>query len=163
MRKNLIRGVTPAIATMILITATLVLALVFGAYSSSLFRPSVNQVQLISVLLYDGATSDNLSKSASASLTLVIKNPDLTASISALKLSSTALEVPVTSWSLTAMPQYNSSLFAAEHNLVVGGTTTAFVLYPIHNPSVSLPVGATFEYFIQFSNGQSIFGDLIAQ
>jgi len=163
MRRNFRRGVTPALATMILLTATLVLSLVVGAYTSSLFRPNVNQVQLVSALLYDGETGDNISSPASASLTIILKNPDLATNITSLKLTDPALTSPIVSWSLTPRPQPNNSLLVSGHNIVVAGSTTSFVLYPVQNPTINLAVGGTYQYFVQLANGQSISGALIAQ
>ena len=163
MRETRRRGVTPAIATMILLTATLVLSLIVGAYTSSLFRPNVNQVQLVSALLYDGETSDNASSTASASLTIILKNPDLATNISSLKLTSSALMSPIESWSLTPGPQPDNGLLIGGHNIVVGGSTTSFVLYPIESPPIDLSVGGTYQYYVQLANGQSISGALIAQ
>ena len=163
MRGDFRRGVTPAIATMVLLTATLVLSLIFGAYSSSLFRPNANRIQLSAIMLNDGSSSDNASSIATASLTLSIKNPDLATSVNSLMLSSPALQIPITSWVLTEGPESNNSLFVAGHNVVGPGTTTNLLMYPVQAPVVSVIVGSTYDYLIQFSNGQSISGAIVAQ
>ena len=51
------RGVTPVIATIILIAGTLVLALVVGAYTFGLFGSNVKTVTLSSATLYGGFTA----------------------------------------------------------------------------------------------------------
>ena len=51
------RGVTPVIATIILIAGTLVLALVVGAYTFGLFGSNVKTVTLSSATLYGGVIS----------------------------------------------------------------------------------------------------------
>ena len=51
------RGVTPVIATIILIAGTLVLALVVGAYTFGLFGSNVKTVTLSSATLYGGVTA----------------------------------------------------------------------------------------------------------
>lgn len=163
MRRRSESAVTPAIATMLLITATLVLALVVGAYSSSLLGPNVDQVQLVSILLYDGDTADNITTTASASLILVLKNPDVATLISSIELSSPALDVPITSWSVTDAPQSGNSFFVNGQNELAGGSTNSFTIYPVQSPPMDISVGGTFDYLIEFSNGQSISGAIIAQ
>ena len=94
-------GVTPAIATMVLISGTMVLALVVGAYSYSLFKPNVARIVLTSALLYGGTTTDNLTVRATASLTLFLKNPDVTTNISSINLADSGVANPITSWSVS--------------------------------------------------------------
>lgn len=163
MQRSFRRGITPAIATMFLITATLVLALVFGAYSSSLFRSNLNGIQLEAGLLYDGYTTDNITSSSTANLVLTLKNPDVATNLTSLKITSPALTTPITSWSVTPSSESNNSLFVDGHNLVAAGTTTGFNLYPVQSPPIDLVTGSSYEYYIQFSNGQTISGSLVVQ
>ena len=55
--KNSKKGVTPVIATIILIAGTLVLALVVGAYTFGLFGSNVKTVTLSSATLYGGVSA----------------------------------------------------------------------------------------------------------
>jgi len=156
------RGVTPALATMVLLSATLVLALVFGAYTFSIFRPNVNHVTLTSAIFTDGATSDNLSVSATASLQISMNNPDLTTTVNSMKFSENG-QGPLTSWSISRNPGAGNSFLVGGQNLVIGGRSTSLTLYPVSNPSAEILPGATYDYIISFSNGQSISGALVAQ
>src|SRR6202035_913415 len=68
------KGVTPVIATIILIAGTLVLALVVGAYTFGLFGSNVKTVTLSSATLYGGLTATG-SAAATSSLTIALNNP----------------------------------------------------------------------------------------
>jgi hypothetical protein len=155
-------GVTPAIATMVLLSATLVLALVFGAYSFSLFRPNVNHISLTTVVLTDGVTTDNLTIAATASLQITLRNPDLNTTLSSIRFSENG-QNPLTTWSISSSPGHGNSFLVNGQSLVSGGRTTSLTLYPVSSPSVEILPGATYDYIISFSNGQSISGALIAQ
>ncbi|HYB02915.1 MAG TPA: archaellin/type IV pilin N-terminal domain-containing protein, partial [Nitrososphaerales archaeon] len=63
------KGVTPVIATIILIAGTLVLALVVGAYTFGLFGSNVKTVTLSSATLY-GGVSATASSAATSSITI---------------------------------------------------------------------------------------------
>ncbi|MGA2877125.1 MAG: archaellin/type IV pilin N-terminal domain-containing protein [Nitrososphaerales archaeon] len=60
------KGVTPVIATIILIAGTLVLALVVGAYTFGLFGSNVKTVTLSSATLYGGTETTQVQHLASA-------------------------------------------------------------------------------------------------
>jgi len=156
-------GVTPAIATMVLISGTMVLALVVGAYSYSLFKPNVAQIVLTSALLYGGATTDNLTVRATASLTLFLKNPDVTTNISSINLADSGGANPITSWSVSPTSASGNSFPAGGQNILQGGKSTPLTLYPISNPSHPILIGQVYDYDITLANGQSISGALIAQ
>ena len=68
------RGVTPVIATIILIAGTLVLALVVGAYTFGLFGSNVKTVTLSSATLY-GGVSATAAVAATSSLVFALNNP----------------------------------------------------------------------------------------
>ncbi|HZW57361.1 MAG TPA: archaellin/type IV pilin N-terminal domain-containing protein [Nitrososphaerales archaeon] len=160
--KNSKKGVTPVIATIILIAGTLVLALVVGAYTFGLFGSNVKQIQLNSAILTSGpaAAANTGAACAGANFQLTLNNPGGTTEISALTLSSGGNPVSI--------PNYFNT---------VGGNTCVAVTLGTTGPS--LPAGATtpitlyfgavltsgqtYNYVITFVNGQSIQGVLTAQ
>ena len=157
------RGVTPAIATMILLSGTLVLALLVGAYTFSIFGSSVKFAKLSLVIFYEGVTSDNQSTAATSSFRLSLNNAGNTESISSLTVTVSGTSNSITSWSTTPGAQPADSFFVSGNNALPGGVTSSFTIYPVHNPSISINSGATYDYVISFSNGQSISGVLIVQ
>jgi FlaG/FlaF family flagellin (archaellin) len=168
MIKNLVcakskRAVTPAIATMILITATLVLSLVVGAYTFGFLGQSAADVTLSSAALFGGLTSDNLTTVGTAYFQFFLKNPGHSSNLTSITLSGGALTAPIYSWSTTPNGQPHNSLTVGGNNLLSAGSTTQYTLFPIQNPPVGITIGQTYEYVISLSNGQSISGSLIAQ
>jgi flagellin-like protein len=162
------RAVTPVIATIILIAGTLVLALVVGAYTFGLFGSNVKTVTLSSATLYGGVTADAIT-TASSSLTLSLNNPGSASAITSLTLTGTGLPAPVTTWSGVAtaggaqivfINSYNS---LSVYNALSPGQVTAYTFYPSTAASEPITTGQTFNYVINFANGQSVSGSLIAQ
>lgn len=171
MIKRLRRGkdhqaVTPAIATMVLVSATLVLALIFGAYSYGMFGANVKEVLLTSVALYDGLAGNNLTTTATSFMVLTLRNPGLATNITSLSLQESGLRTPITVWSLTPGAARGNSLFSNGLNTVAGGKSTSFTIYPIgvsSSSSVAILTGQTYDYIISFGNGQSISSSLVAE
>jgi len=160
------KAVTPVIATIILIAATLVLALVVGAYTFGLFGSNVKTVTLASATLYGGVSASGAA-TATSSLSLALNNPGSATTISSLTLTGTGLPTPVTSWSTTSsnMSSVNfANTGAGQPNSMVPGAVTTFTFYPItFSGQQSITTGQTFNYVINFANGQSVSGSLIAQ
>src|SRR5487761_186480 len=97
------KAVTPVIATIILIAATIVLALVVGAYTFGLFGSNVKTVTLTSGTLYGGVTEYNFTNNiATSSLSISLNNPGSATTITSLTLTGTALSTPITVWSTSS-------------------------------------------------------------
>ncbi len=164
--RNSNKAVTPVIATIILIAATLVLALVVGAYTFGLFGSNVKTITLTSATLY-GGVSVTASQAATSSLGLSLNNPGSLTEISSLTLTGTGLSSAITGWCASATancptPVVFGSTANNENNLTAGAVTT-FTFYPKTVTSFSITTGQTFNYVINFANGQSVSGSLIAQ
>ncbi len=162
MHRSRTQAVTPAIATMILLSTTLVLALVFGAYSFGFLGVDVKKITLRSAILYDGITSDNITVTATSSLRFELNNPGEATNITSLTITEEGLTNPVSSWSITPNAQPGNSFFVDGHNLVSAGQIISFTVYPVQNPSVGILTGQTFDYTISFADGQSLSGSLVA-
>jgi hypothetical protein len=161
-RKSSIRAVTPVIATIILIAGTLVLALVVGAYTFGLFGSNVKTVTLASATLYGGVTTDNATLATTASLTFSLNNPGSATTITSVTLTGAGLATPVTLWNVAA-PKLSQSYMVGNNNAMAAGAVTPFTIYPVQSPSVPITTGQTFNYVMNFQNGQSVSGALIAQ
>ena len=174
------KAVTPVIATIILIAATIVLALVVGAYTFGLFGSNVKTVTLVSATLYGGVTSTS-SAVATASLSISLNNPGSQSYITTLTLTGTGLPAPLTVWDNSSLAQSSSNQisFASaiyqgaptvlcpvakwNNNAMCAGQVTSFTYYPFYALAPSVTTGQTFNYVINFANGQSVSGALIAQ
>jgi flagellin-like protein len=161
------KGVTPVIATIILIAGTLVLALVVGAYTFGLFGSNVKTVTLSSATLYGGVTAWQASI-ATSSISLSLNNPGSASTISSLTLTGTGLGTPITIWSTTSVTGGSVNFAgAAGANSMLPGQVTSFTFYPVTigtaTSSQAITTGQTFNYVINFANGQSVSGSLIAQ
>ncbi|MHB1907900.1 MAG: archaellin/type IV pilin N-terminal domain-containing protein [Nitrososphaerales archaeon] len=143
--RNSKKGITPVIATIILIAVTLVLALVVGAYTFGLFGANTKTITV---------SSANLNASNGV-LTFAMSNPGSAATVTSLTLSGASLGTPITSWTFTV-----SGSTVVDSSVTGGGVTT---LTATPSPSQSLTSGQTFNYVLAFSNGQSVSGVVIAQ
>ncbi len=164
------KGVTPVIATIILIAGTLVLALVVGAYTFGLFGSNVKTVTLSSATLYGGVSQTTGGQVATSSLTLSLNNPGSASAISSVTLTGTGLASPITSWSSTSnyvaanLVAFVNSYNSLSPNALSPGQVTSYTFYPNTGAnSASITTGQTFNYVINFVNGQSVSGSLIAQ
>jgi len=160
-------AVTPVIATIILIAGTLVLALVVGAYTFGLFGSNVKTVTLSSATLYGGVAAYGAGQ-ATSSISLSINNPGSATTVTSITLTGTGLGNPITLWSTTSTTD-NSVNFAAAYvtngaNAMLPGQVSSFTYYPMSTTSAQpITTGQTFNYVINFANGQSVSGSLIAQ
>src|SRR5580698_3322004 len=84
------KGVTPVIATIILIAGTLVLALVVGAYTFGLFGSNVKTVTLSSATLYGGVTA-SAATAPTSSLTFSLNNPGSATTVTGVTLTGAGL------------------------------------------------------------------------
>lgn len=163
LKKRSSKGVTPAIAAMMILTISISFALVVSAYTFGIFGPNADRVVLTSGRLLGGVTSDNVTTDATASLQFELKNPGASTNITLVQMSESGLSSPITLWSVTAGSQAGNSLATGNHNSLAGGESTSFTLFPVTSQSISITIGSTYSYEIQMSNGQSITGYFEAQ
>jgi len=162
------KGVTPVIATIILIAGTLVLALVVGAYTFGLFGSNVKTVTLSSATLYGGVTA-SATIVATSSLTISLNNPGSATTITSVTITGSGI-APVNAWDSTSAAgaaantiNFAQGYTAGNPNAMAPGTVTSFTFYPWATASQTILTGQTFNYVINFANGQSVSGSLIAQ
>jgi hypothetical protein len=148
---------------MVLLSVTLVLALVVGIFSFGFLGPSADKVTLTTGRLIGGVTTDNATVSSTASLLFELNDPGRTTNITAVQLNGNSLGQAIVEWSVTSNPQSGNSFFVSGHNSLQGGKVSIFTLYPVESPSVSITSGGTYGYVIDFANGQSISGYFVAQ
>jgi flagellin-like protein len=166
------KGVTPVIATIILIAGTLVLALVVGAYTFGLFGSNVKTVTLASATLYGGISglTSKLDRNTT-SLGVSLNNPGSATTITSLELTGTSLTTPLQAWNFTTGQSSQSS--AAGYVFGTGTSPTApdmlagqvnsYTFYALAATYLAVTTGQTYNYVINFANGQSVSGSLIAQ
>lgn len=164
--RNRKKGVTPVIATIILIAGTLVLALVVGAYTFGLFGSNVKTVTLSSGTLYGGVTASG-TVAATSSLTVSLNNPGSATTVTSITLTGSGIST-IQNWQQGSAAGTNTVNFAATYsaggaNAMSPGAVSSFTFYPWSASSQSITTGQTFNYVINFANGQSVSGSLIAQ
>ncbi len=154
------KGVTPVIATIILIAGTLVLALVVGAYTFGLFGSNVKTVTLSSATLYGGTEGAALGVPAATSsyVTFSLNNPGTASTITGITLTGSAITA-VTTWENSG----GTGFLTSGNNALAGGQVTSYTFYPYGTAANTITTGQTFNYVISFANGQSVSGSLIAQ
>jgi flagellin-like protein len=166
------KGVTPVIATIILIAGTLVLALVVGAYTFGLFGSNVKTVTLSSATLYGGTEPATVGVAqANSYLVFALNNPGSTSSISGLTLTGSGI-TSVNTWGFTNATAATFTIATSANpqgvgvgkwgNGLTGGTVTSYTFYPF-GTAQSITTGQVYNYVVSFSNGQSVSGSLIAQ
>ena len=165
--RNSKKGITPVIATIILIAGTLVLALVVGAYTFGLFGANVKTVQVQSIYLYSG--SETLAAAiGTASLQLSLQNPGSLTSISSITLTgSLAPFTSASSFTCTNTGTSNTALtapFASTTGCTaVAAGVNSLTIYLFASGATTIPSGATVNYVVNFANGQSVSGAVITQ
>ncbi len=157
-------GVIPVVATIILISGTLVLALSVGAYMFGLLDSNGATITLTSAILHSGTELDNLGGVSYASSYLVISlnNPGSPTTITGLILTSSGF-VTTEKWEIA-----NGSFvgftagFPSSYNVVAGGAVNPFTYYPFGTLQ-TMTCGQVYSYSVSFANGHSLSGSLIAQ
>ena len=171
--KNSKKGVTPVIATIILIAGTLVLALVVGAYTFGLFGSNVKTVTLSSATLYGGVANEeglgaSTTLNSTSYMTFSLNNPGSSSSITGVTLTGSGI-LSITLWETTSSPYgiVFTATGSGNPNSMTGGQVTSYTFYPYlaKGPGATEPIttGQVFNYVISFANGQSVSGSLIAQ
>ena len=154
------KGVTPVIATIILIAGTLVLALVVGAYTFGLFGSNVKTVTLSSATLYGGTeqASTGLPIASGATyMTFALNNPGSISTITGITLTGAGVS-SISTWETSGGTDFGTS----PYNVLAAGQVTSYTFYP-YGTIQSITTGQTFNYVISFANGQSVSGSVIAQ
>jgi flagellin-like protein len=157
------KGVTPVIATILLIAGTVVLALVVGAYTFGLFGSNVKTIQLNSATLFGGPlpTSLTCSPTNSAYIALAINDPGATTNISGITLTGSSLTTTVSSYYLKSG---TCTLISSQNQPgISGGSITSIGIYFGGSSPSSMKTGQVINYVINFANGQSVAGSLLAQ
>src|SRR5437879_2260542 len=135
------RGVTPVIATIILIAGTLVLALVVGAYTFGLFGSNVKTVTLSSATLYGGVSATG-TLVATSSLTTSLNNPGSATYITSVTMTGAGVSA-ISAWDNTTAPSSSNNLiiFTGNYpgnNAMNAGSVSSFTLYPDSNNQQSI-------------------------
>ena len=142
--RNSKKGITPVIATIILIAATLVLALVVGAYTFGLFGANVKTITLSNGTIYGGTTG---------SFQFTLSNPSTSVTISSISVQG--------SWNSTSSAQ---SFWTFTPTSAGNGVTSVTAKPPTLGSGDGGAVsGDVYNYVISFANGQAISGSLQAQ
>jgi flagellin-like protein len=153
------KGVTPVIATIILIAGTLVLALVVGAYTFGLFGSNVKTVTLSSATLYGGTMVAAIGTTGSGAtyMTFSLNNPGSASTVTSITLTGAGITA-VTSWQNSGGTAY----LLSGNNALAAGQVSSYTFFP-YGTAQSITTGQTFNYVISFANGQSVSGSVIAQ
>ncbi|SRR5579863_9242342 len=161
------KGVTPVIATIILIAGTLVLALVVGAYTFGLFGSNVKTIQLNSATLFGGATLGSAPATTSACpttnayMTLSLNNPGALTSLSSVTITGSSNFGTIASVYAAVGSGDCNTLATAQ--VAAGAVTSLTLVFVASGSPGTLLSGQTFNYVINFGNGQSVSGSLVAQ
>ncbi|MGI0081197.1 MAG: archaellin/type IV pilin N-terminal domain-containing protein [Nitrososphaerales archaeon] len=170
------KAVTPVIATIILIAATIVLALVVGAYTFGLFGSNVKTVTLSSATLYAGnewvapsvpGTNNGTATAVNgiSYITFSLNNPGSVTSISSVTLTGSGIS-SVSVWNVwvpTAPDDFYSVSYTStgKYNQMSAGAVTPFTFYAVGGQAIT--TGQIYNYVLNFQNGQSVSGSLYAQ
>ena len=164
--KNSKKGITPVIATIILIAVTLVLALVVGAYTFGLFGSNVKTITLTSGNLFAGNLLTTATCASGESyITMALNNPGAQTNITSFTLTGSSLTVTVVAdYFLGPSCTTIQQTVGSDEPGLLGGQVTPVTLY-FHSSSTATIVtsGQTYNYVINFKNGQSVSGTFIAQ
>jgi flagellin-like protein len=159
--RNRKKGITPVIATIILIAGTLVLALVVGAYTFGLFGSNVKTVTTSSLIINSGiaAVPSTTQSCSGANLAVTMNNPGGLTYVTGVSLTSGSGAVPLTYFlsSPTSCTSETSPFGATVFPVNGGGLTSVTVYF-----GTPLSSGILYNYVISLSNGQTVQGSLTA-
>jgi flagellin-like protein len=158
------KGVTPVIATIILIAGTLVLALVVGAYTFGLFGSNVKTVTLSSATLYGG--TELLTGEGTSYISFSLNNPGSSTEITSMTITSSASGFTAVSQFYFNNGGVSTAVVFAQNggagNALGGGQVSTYTFYS-YGAAQSIVTGQEYNYVINFANGQSVSGVLTAQ
>ena len=159
------KGITPVIATIILIAGTLVLALVTGGYSFGVFGSNVKSVTVASAAQFISGTEDLATSAGSSLFQLVLSNPGGVTWIAGITVTGSQVSA-MSTWSCT---DGGANVATAWPNPGTAGCTavssgaSSLNIYPLAASATIIPGGATVNYAIRLGNGQTVSGVLITQ
>lgn len=172
--KNSKKAVTPVIATIILIAATIVLALVVGAYTFGLFGSNVKTVTLASATLYAGTNSTSRASNGgnlgTSYFVFALNNPGSSSTVTSVTMTGSGI-ASISSWvnstKYTVFGTNAPAGAANDYTTLTGGIVSSYTLYPAFvsatTASNNILSGQLYNYVINFANGQSVSGVLTAQ
>jgi hypothetical protein len=161
-------GITPVVAIVLLIAATVVLSLTVGAYSLGILGANVKMIQVNSASLH-AEKLPGIPKCSTEDvpyMRLAINNPGTGTNITSIMLSGAALDSNRTQANYITTTTTNSCNPIGAPNVGDGpqigpGGVTDVVIY--FSGTGQIREGEPYNYLIVFSNGQSVSGTLLAQ
>ena len=155
--RNSKKGITPVIATIILIAGTLVLALVVGAYTFGLFGANVKTITLSSGTLFSGSSAAITAGTCPAGV------PQLEVSLNNPGSATTVTSVTINGGGISSAPTVFAGSTCTALPATVNGGSTPVTSLTFSVSSQALASGSQYNYVINFANGQSVQGVLTAQ
>jgi hypothetical protein len=139
-------------------------------FGCGLYGSNFKTVTLSSATLNAGKTASS-SSAASSSLVISLSNSCSQTILYVNSLSLTGSSIPtITHWNRNAQPNSTSNLIVLDANYpsgnsiaVVPASMRPFTFYPVSDPTQNITRGQVYNYVLNFANGQSISGSLIAQ
>jgi len=127
---------------------------------------NVETVTLSSATLYGGVTA-SASSAATSSLTISLNDPGSATTITSVSLTGAGITT-ATQWQTaagagTTTVNFGQAYTAGSPNAMGPDAVTSFTFYTWSAASQPILTGQTFNYVINFANGQSVSGSLIAQ
>jgi hypothetical protein len=127
---------------------------------------NVESVTLSSATLYGGTTATG-SSPASSSLVIGFSNPGSTTYATSVTLIGSGIG-SIIAWDSSSAPSSSNNQIVwtsagAGINSLPGGEVSSFTWYPVSSSAQSILTGEVFNYQVDFANGQSVSGSLIAQ
>lgn len=130
-------------------------------YTTTVVESSITvyTITLASATLYGGTENGAIGGSLKGSSYIVfaVNNPHFSSNITGITLTGSGIS-SVGNWETSSGVSY----FSNGNNALPASETTSFTFYP-YGTSQSITTGQVFNYVIDFANGQSVSGSLIAQ
>jgi flagellin-like protein len=157
------KGVTPVIATILLVASTVVLALSVGAYTYGILGSNVKTIHLDSANLYGGTLhlKPTCSDEKDAYMNVALSNPGEATNISSVTITGSSLTTTVQAYYLKggACTQISPT---TQPGINAGNITSVTLYFGAGGSRPSLNTDQTFNYVITLANGQSVSGALVA-
>jgi hypothetical protein len=151
-------AVTPVIATIILIAATIVFSLVVGSYAFSVFSSNTKGIKLVTAVLTSGTATSPTSEGV-ANFALSIRNDGTSRFVKSIVLSGGGLTSAPTVYQCAT----STSCSVLSSPSVPAGSVSNFLGTGAFYIGVVLTGGAVYSYQINFDDGETITGLLTAQ
>jgi hypothetical protein len=129
-------------------------------YSFKVEFPAYSARSLASATLYGGTENPAIGQPVSGAYFAfaISSQGDLNTTITGLTLTGSSILSTIANWETSSGVSYTAS----GNNAVAANQVTSFTFHP-YGTAQTITTGQTFNYVIQFSNGQSVSGSLIAQ